>query len=149
MRERGWGTALLWHVPAALCLRGWRSLTQPVNGSWIQLDPVGYGPFSSARHGSGSSSAQVTLFGDRADLFLVLTPSGATEGPDGAYYQVDNGPTNYFNTWAAVTTNAILNIPLGSPRQSHREGRCSVGPGKIPWRLGHLRQLLRGRRACS
>ena len=36
MRERGWGIALFWHVPAAFFLRGWRALAQPVNGGWIQ-----------------------------------------------------------------------------------------------------------------
>ena len=36
MRERGWGIALLWHVPTAFFLRAWRRLAQPVNGGWIQ-----------------------------------------------------------------------------------------------------------------
>ena len=92
------------------------SLTQfwTFNGTWIQFDPSEYGPFSSARYGSGTSSAQVPVYGDNADLHLVLGTFGETNGPGGAYYQVDNGPSNYFNTKASTTTNVVLNISLGT-----------------------------------
>jgi len=82
---------------------------------WSQGRFDEYGPFSFAYFAAQRDTyAPITMFGDNADVFLILSSFG-TNGPTGPYWQVDNGPTNYFNSYAPSFQQSTLNISLGAP----------------------------------
>jgi lysophospholipase L1-like esterase len=82
---------------------------------WTQGRFDEYGPFSFTYFAANRDTyAEITIFGDNADVFLVLSPFG-TNGPTGPYWQTDNGPTNYFNSYATNFQQSTLNISLGAP----------------------------------
>ena len=84
-------------------------------GNWQQGVNDKYGPFEFTYFATGSQSyTEISIYGDNVDVFLVLGPTG-TNGPTGAYWQVDNGPANYFNSHAPTLMQSTLNISLGAP----------------------------------
>ena len=82
---------------------------------WSQGRFDEYGPFSFTYFAAQRDTyAEINLYGDNADVFVVLSSFG-TNGVTGPYWQVDHGPTNYFNSYAPTFEQSTLNVSLGAP----------------------------------
>ena len=101
-----------------------------IQGDWRQVRSDEFGPFAFTFYGMGGGSfAEITIYGDNVDIFLVQNPFG-TNGATGPAWQVDGGPVNHFNSYAPTFIQNTLNISLGAPGWHTLRLTAPSAPGK-------------------